>query len=150
MPKNFIGSYYRNLDAKGRLLLPPTFLDALGQHEEGQQPSFWLTAFYGRIAAYRNEDWNQIVEQLGKIGFSSPKLSHFKTKIIGLGQELCPDMQGRIRISQALMREAGISKQIVLVGLLDKFEIWDQERFDAIQTEDVSEELSACGINLPL
>ena len=39
------------------------------------------------------------------------------------------------------MREAGISRQIVLVGLLDKFEIWDQARFDALPMEDVSEEL---------
>ena len=48
------------------------------------------------------------------------------------------------------MREAGISRQIVLVGLLDKFEIWDQARFDALPMEDVSEELLACGIQLSL
>lgn len=149
MSRNFIGSYYRNLDAKGRLLLPPGFLEALGWDSDNQV-SFWMTAFYGRIAAYRTENWNLIAEQLCSLNFPSQKLSYFKTKIIGLAQDFFPDSQGRIRISAPLMREAGINKQIVLVGLLDKFEIWDQTRFDTIPIEDVSEELSACGIQLSL
>ncbi len=83
--------------------------------------------------------------------FLPKRLSHIsKSKIIGLAQEFFPDSQGRIRISQSLMREAGISRQIVLVGLLDKFEIWDQARSDALPMEDVSEELLACGIQLSL
>lgn len=149
MPKHFIGSFYRNLDSKGRLLLPPAFLDALWYDNE-KIDAFWMTAFYGRIVAYRADRWNLVIEQLSKIGFPSQKLSNFKTKIIGLAQEFAPDLQGRIRISQTLMREAGVTRQIVLVGLLDKFEIWDQARFDALPVEDVSDELSANGIQLSL
>lgn len=149
MSGNFIGSHYRNLDTKGRLLLPPGFLEALGWKRDNGV-SFWMTAFYGRIAAYRTESWNLVADRLCSLNFPSQRLSHFKSKIIGLAQEFFPDSQGRIRISQSLMREAGISWQIVLVGLLDKFEIWDQARFDALPMEDVSEELLACGIQLSL
>ena len=69
---------------------------------------------------------------------------------MGLAQELTPDPQGRIRIPQALMREAGLQKDVMLVGMLNKFEIWDQKRFDALQLEDVSEELAASGVDISL
>ena len=68
----------------------------------------------------------------------------------GPAQELEPDAQGRVRIPQVLMREAGLHKDAMLVGMLNKFEIWDQERFNALQLEDVSDELSGLGITLSL
>ena len=55
-----------------------------------------------------------------------------------------------MRIPQVLMREAGLHKDAMLVGMLNKFEIWDQERFNALQLEDVSDELSGLGITLSL
>ena len=69
---------------------------------------------------------------------------------MGLAQELAPDPQGRVRIPQSLMREAGLQKDVMLVGMLNKFEIWDQNRFDALQLEDVSEELAASGVDISL
>ena len=46
------------------------------------------------------------------------------------------------------MREGGLRKDIVLVGILEKFEIWDQARFEAVPNEDVSDELAASGVNI--
>lgn len=112
--------------------------------------AFWLTCFYGRLVAYLPDEWEIITEQLSRIRFPSPKLSHFKTKIMGLAEELTPDSQGRVRIPQALMREAGLHKDVMLVGMLNKFEIWDQARFDALTFEDVSEELAGGGVELSL
>lgn len=153
MAEKFIGSFSRSLDSKGRLLLPPKYLEALDVSENGESGScgsFWLTCFYGRLVAYLPRNWENIVEQLSRTRFPSPKLAHFKTKIIGLAQEICPDNQGRIRLPQSLIREADLKKDIMLVGMLDKFEIWDQARFDALCVEDVFEELSANGIEVSL
>ena len=63
---------------------------------------------------------------------------------------LLPDAQGRVRIPQSLMREAGLQKDVMLVGMLSKFEIWDQTRFDALTLEDVSDELAASGVTISL
>lgn len=79
-----------------------------------------------------------------------PALAHFKTKVIGLAHELVPDGQGRVRIPQPLLRAAGLGRDAVLVGMLDKFEIWAQERFDDLPDEDVSEELAARNVDLDL
>ncbi len=148
----FVNTHYRSLDTKGRLILPPEYRDGLSacsQDAEGQ--SFWLTGFYGRLVAYIPAQWDVITEQLSKIPFTNVKLSHFKSKVMGLAACLSPDVQGRVRIPQPLMREAGLEKEVVLVGMLDRFEIWDQKRFDDIMTnEDMSEALAATGLEISL
>ena len=45
---------------------------------------------------------------------------------------------------------AGLQKDVVLVGMADKFEIWDQARFDALLVEDVSDEVAACHLDIAL
>lgn len=133
-------------------MLPPEYREALcAEKGEGEEVgAFWLTCFYGRLTAYLPAEWETVTEQLGRIRIPSPRLSHFKTKIMGLAQELIPDSQGRVRIPQSLMREAGLQKDVMLVGMLNKFEIWDQKRFDELQLEDVSEELAASGVDISL
>ena len=156
MATRFTGSYFRSMDAKGRLVLPPKFLVALGAPGHGGESgdpaagAFWLTAYYGHLTAYLPDQWDAIVEQLSSIRMPSPALAHFKTKVIGLAHELVPDGQGRVRIPQPLLRAAGLGRDAVLVGMLDKFEIWAQERFDDLPDEDVSEELAARNVDLDL
>ncbi len=145
----FVGTYYRALDSKGRLLLPPRFIEALNLAAEsaGQaQPSFWLTLLYDRITGYLPEQWERTVAGLCAIPMPSRKLSNFKTRFIGMGHEIVPDGQGRIRIPQPLARNGNLQRDIVLAGLLDKFEIWAQAEFEAVANEDVTDELAASGI----
>lgn len=146
----FTGSFFRSMDGKGRLLLPPSFLQALKSAAGNSESSIFITAFYGRLVAYLPENWNETVRQLCKIGLPSPRLANFKTKLLGLAEEFSPDAQGRIRLSRPLAREAGLEKDLVLVGMLDKFEIWSRSRFDALRDEDVSVELQACGLDIKL
>lgn len=148
MPARFIGTYYRSLDSKGRMLLPPHFLDVL--KVAGGDGCFWLTMLYGRLTAYLPAVWENIVEKLCSIRVPSENLANFKTKLVGMAQEIEPDNQGRIRIPQSLIRAGALQKDIVLVGIVDKFEIWDQARFEAVPNVDVSGELAASGIEITL
>lgn len=148
----FINSHARTLDAKGRLMLPSEYREGLakvaGTEAEG---SFWLTGFYGRLVAYLPEDWSKIMTQLQKIPFTDLKLSRFKSKVMGLATLMVPDAQGRIRIPQPLMRAAHLEKDVLLVGMCDKFEIWDQASFDEIMTnEDISEAVANTGLEISL
>lgn len=129
-------------------MLPPEYREGLCL-DDGSG-TFWLTAYYGHLVAYLPAEWEAVTEQLSSIAIPSPRLSHFKSKIIGLAQELEPDAQGRVRIPQSLMREAGLQKDVMLVGMLNKFEIWDQTRFDALEVDDVSAELAGYGLNISL
>ncbi len=109
---------------------------------------FVLTLVYDKLVAYMPDKWQELRNKLVSIQSPSIKLRTFITKTLGLAEELIPDVQGRVRISQPLMRAGKLSKNIVLVGLNGKFEIWDQAIFEGLITEDVSEELNALNISL--
>ncbi len=148
----FVNTHYRSLDTKGRLILPAEYRASLRAcAPEASEPGFWLTGFYGRLVAYLPEKWEKITDQLCALPFTNVKLSHFKSKVMGLATYLTPDAQGRVRLPQPLLREAGLTKEVILVGLADTFEIWDQARFDAIMTdEDMSEALASTGLVVSL
>ncbi len=144
----FEKSHYRSLDAKGRIMLPVDYRDALSAISA--TGSFVLTGFHGRLVAYSPEAWQHTREQFSKIKNPSMGMRHFMSKVRGLAEELIPDGHGRIRIPQSLMREGGLVKDIVLVGMDSKFEIWDQGRFEGLVLEDVSEELAANNVDISL
>lgn len=153
MQEFFSGTYYRNLDSKGRLSLPPAWLKILARNA-GEQArcgaAFWLTAIYGRLTAYLPPEWEHTVQQLCSIKVPSLKLANFKSRLIGLASEMQPDGQGRILLTQPLCKAAGLGKNIVLVGLMNNFEIWDQGRFENIAEDETSigAELASLGIDI--
>ena len=144
----FRKSQHRSLDPKGRLMLPVEYRESLTAH--APEGAFVLTSFYKRLVAYTVSDWEKTLEQFSKVKNPSMKLSFFMSKVVGLAEEVTPDPQGRIRIPQPLMREAGLLKDVVLVGMGHKFEIWDQARFEALEVEDVAGELASAGVDISL
>ncbi len=137
-------SSYRSLDAKGRLMLPVDYRETLAACSTNG--GFVLTVIYGRLVAYMPDAWQALSDKLNAITSPSKPVGDFISKTLGLAEELTPDAQGRVRISQPLMRAGKITKDIVLVGRVNKFEIWDQAEFEALQIVDVSEELAALGV----
>ena len=153
MQKLFSKSSQRSLDGKGRLMLPSAYRQAL---EAQGVKSFWLTSLYGRLVAYLPEDWEHFVEELQSVSTPSMQLVRFNAKVIGLAEELEWTPQGRVRIPQPLLRDAGINleagkkSEVMVIGMFSRFEIWDLDRFNAIDTTDVSAELAEKGISLGL
>ncbi len=153
MQKLFTKSSQRSLDDKGRLMLPADYRASLDAASQGR---FWLTCLYGRLVAYLPGEWESLVEKL--LGVSTPSLAlvHFSAKVIGLAEELVCSAQGRVRIPQPLLREAGIVPDeegrcdVMVIGMFSRFEIWSLERFNAISVADVSQELASRGIALGL
>lgn len=143
----FTKSFCRSVDAKGRLLLPPEYREVLAR--DSAAGSFVLTGRDGYLVGYRIGQWREIEAALLKIVNPSPNLNIFLAKFLGRAEELAPDAQGRVRISQPLLREAGLTRDVQLVGMLRTFQIWDQARFDAMQAGDISAELAAQGISVP-
>jgi MraZ protein len=145
----FVTSHARALDDKGRLVLPPDYREVL--LADGGSGTFWATCYFGSLHAFLPADWLQKVDALGRIPTHSARMSHFKSKIMGLAHELMPDAQGRVRIPQVLLRAGGLEKDVMLVGMGTNFEIWDQAAFDALSIDEgVSAELQASGVEISL
>ena len=132
MKPRFRRSFHRSLDSKGRLMLPPEYRDII--HAASSSGGFVLTGYNKFIVVYTLPEWEVFEDQLYNVQNSSLELNNFRRQILGRAEELELDLQGRVRISQALMRFAGLSKDVFLLGKGSTFEIWDTQRFE-VSTE---------------
>jgi len=148
---HFRGQSYRNLDAKGRMLMPPEFRDVLDARTK--DGTFVLTIYDNCIVGYPQPDWLEFEEKFARLPNASRKIRDFRRKVIGGAESLVVDAQGRVRLSRAHMEYAGLEHEIVLVGQGKHFEVWDQKRFKALleqDFDDVADELANSGIDFCL
>lgn len=125
----FMGEYRHNLDSKNRLIVPSKFRDQLSS-------TVYVTEWMdGCLAAYGETQWNEMVEKLNRLPKTNKAARMYVRRITGKA-DVCPiDPQGRILLPQFLIRDTGIAKACVVVGVSDHFEIWPAERYDEYDDE---------------
>ena len=141
----FMSEYNHTIDPKGRLIVPTKFREQLGE-------AFVITKGNdGCLAIYTNEAWETF---LGKIQ-TLPANNHIRTyvrNIVGSSVEVVTDKQGRILVPGNLREHAGLDKDVVLVGVIDKIEVWDKERWGAQTSidnmDDIAEEMAGLGLSI--
>jgi len=122
-----------NLDAKGRLAVPARYREPLLQQSDGQlvitinheQRCLWM---------YPLDVWEDIENKLVKLPSMSPVTQRLKRLLIGHATDCEVDGNGRVLVPPPLREYAELTKQIKLVGQGNKFEIWDEDLWNA-QTE---------------
>jgi len=112
-----------SLDAKGRLNIPSRFREVL---REAYSESLIVTNWQKSLKAYPVAEWEILEEKLVTEGRMQPGFADFVRYVISGVTECSLDKQGRILLPASLRSEFGISKQVVLNGMLDHFEIWDK------------------------
>lgn len=129
----FLGSYRHSLDAKGRVSLPAPF-----RREGGE--SFVLIRFHpDALTLYTRDGWRDVEEELREMLERRPDFRPWVLRVTGAARHASLDGQGRILIPDGLREEVGLEDTALIVGALDKIEIWDPERFDE-RTEGTDEE----------
>ncbi len=122
----FTGWSIHAMDAKGRLAIPARFRDALSQRGDER---LVVTTSDRCLVAYPNEEWNALVEKVGRMSKFEPRVQAFRRYFISGASEYLLDRQGRILIPPALRELAGLNGQILVVGMQSNFEIWDKDRW---------------------
>ena len=135
----FMGEYNHTIDPKGRLIIPAKFREALGDE-------FVVTkGLDGCLFVYANTEWNNFEEKLRTLPLTNKNARQF-TRFFLAGAAACEvDKQGRILIPQVLREFAKLEKDVVLVGVASRIEIWSKTKFDefmASQKDTISEALS--------
>ncbi len=111
-----------------------------------------VTNWHKCLRAYPVPEWEALEEKLLDQGRMQPNFGNFVRYIIAGVSECSLDKQGRILLPPTLRAEANIDKEVVLVGMLQHFEIWDKQAWEeeARHTRETFEEfssgLSALGI----
>ena len=129
----FMGEYSHSIDAKGRLIVPAKFREQLGGE-------FVITkGLDGCLFAYSNEEWKTIEEKFRQMPPTRESRKFFRFFVAG-ANTVEFDKQGRILITAKLREHAGLQKDVVLAGVINRIEIWDKDRWeDNSSYEDVDE-----------
>ena len=128
----FIGEYYHNLDAKGRIIIPAKFRDELNG-------TFILTrGLDGCLTIYSTEKWEKIFEEINKLPETKKATRQYIRMLTANACECTLDNQGRILIPANLSGSVNITKECVVVGANSHVEIWDKATWNAYM-DDASE-----------
>ncbi len=149
----FQGKFEHTLDDKGRLAVPSPFRRKLGG-EDVEGLALVVTISDQCLAAYPMAEWDAKLAIIAKLNQFDTKVMAFKRVFIGCAQECPIDKAGRILIPQDLRRDARIERDCVIVGQLEKLEIWSAERWQssfnqlADSVGSIYESLANTGINI--
>ena len=117
----FTGTYQNSIDSKNRMIIPSRYRDQLGGH-------CMLTRGFDRcLYIYSMDDYEVLVNKIRKLPQSDRDVRKFIREFFSNTEECHLDSQGRILIPQHLRDYAGISKNLVTKGAMDKIEIWSTE-----------------------
>lgn len=145
-----MGEFNHTIDAKGRLIVPAKLRDALGDE-------FVVTkGLDGCLFAYPNEEWKNFEEKLGALPLTNMNARKFARFFLA-GATTCEvDKQGRILLPAVLREFAGLDKEVVLVGVSRRVEIWSKDKWIEVSEaneadnnmEDIAENMSQMGLGI--
>ena len=147
----FRGSSFHTIDAKGRMIIPARFRDII---KAGGGDGVMLSRMDLSLFAYTFEEWKKIEDKILSLAEKSDAMRRFRRVFVGGAFECNCDKQGRILVPPTLRHYAGVKKEIVLVGVLDHFEIWSRKNWEAenlrmeedMMEEGVRNEISKLGL----
>ena len=137
----FRGGNTVNLDAKGRLALPTRYRGPL---EDRCQGHVVLTVHDDRcLLLYPQPDWDEIERKLVRLPNQNKRTRTLQRMLLGHATELEIDKSGRILIPPRLREFANLEKRVVIAGLGNKFEIWNEEAWEQSCGEWVADDSEA-------
>ena len=131
---SFTGEFRHTIDAKGRLIVPSRMRDELSGEEVVL--TRWLEDC---IALWSQQGWREMEARLREAGSSSRDARNFVRLVSSSAHIDEVDKQGRITVPQRLRDLAGITRDVVVIGALNRGEIWSPQRWEH-QRDSVDEE----------
>jgi transcriptional regulator MraZ len=124
----FRGRYQHTVDPKGRLSIPAKFRDVLARYES---QDLVLVPDGECLEVYPLPEWERMEAKLREQSRFSSDVREISRLYISRAKDAALDAAGRLLIAPDTRREAGLDKNVTIVGGgLDKFEVWDRARFE--------------------
>ena len=131
----FVGMFELTIDSKGRLSIPYAIRSKMNCDTDGR--SFYIVPGQrrGTLTIYPERYFEQIREQVPSPEQLSESAYEWRQFEYSQGALLDPDNQGRVHIPERLLRRAGIGREVALIGVQDRLELWSRAEFDAFQDD---------------
>lgn len=131
---SFYGTETFAIDHKGRLSVPAAMRRAASRGKSAND-FFLVAGFEGCLALYPLDDWKRVEERLRRIPMGDRRGRAFARAFLLDACKVTVDAQGRVTIPPALMHRAGLGKDAVLHGQVDRIEIWNPDRLKHVVAE---------------
>lgn len=132
----FLGRFQHTIDEKGRVSIPVKYREALNGLEDAFAEILIVsTDFDGCLVAYPVKEWRQIEEKIRKLPMMDPGVKDFLRFFYSWAVECPLDRQGRILIPPALRDYASLYRDTMLIGMMNKIEFWDLQRWREKETQ---------------
>ncbi|EAQ31626.1 division/cell wall cluster transcriptional repressor MraZ [Idiomarina baltica] len=135
----FRGATTINLDSKGRLAIPAKYRHALSIDCDGKMVCT-IDIKQPCLLLYPLPEWQVIEKKLTQLSSMNPTERRLQRLLLGHADDCEMDKNGRLLISSPLRLHAGLEKKLMLVGQLNKFEIWSEEAWQQQIAEDLKVE----------
>ena len=141
-----LGEYNHNIDDKGRVSVPAKFREDLGI-------SFIVTKGLDNcLFAYSKEEWTKFEEKLKSLPLTNPNARNFIRFFFSGATECEIDKQGRINIPQSLREYAELEREVAIIGVSTRVEIWNREKWnnytspENMDVDEIAKQMSDLGI----
>lgn len=122
----FVGTFEHSLDDKGRVVLPVAFRNQLADRG-------FVSQYQGCLGVWTETGFNEMADRLlEKVREGAAPRDAVRT-FAADAMQVKPDSQGRINLPQRLRELVGLDREVVVIGAIDKIEIWDAERWRTLR-----------------
>lgn len=141
-----LGEYQHNLDIKGRVAIPAKFREKL------TVGAIITRGIDNCLFVFANAEWDALAQKLIALPLAQANSRAFVRLMLAGASDVEIDNQGRILIPDYLRKYAGLKKEVVVAGLYNRIEIWDQGAWQTYKTktenasEEIAEKLGELGI----
>lgn len=135
----FRGATLVNLDSKGRLAVPTRYREKLIENSEGQMVCT-IDIHHPCLLLYTVPEWEIIEQKLARLSSMNPAERRVQRLLLGHASECQMDSAGRLLLAPVLRQHAGLTKEVMLVGQFNKFELWDEATWYQQVREDIDAE----------
>ena len=132
----FFGETAINLDAKGRLAIPMRYRESIQEQSGGQLVLTYSAFDSGALYLYPEQEWERVRDDITGLSTFNPGHRSLQRKLVGSASAVEPDGNGRIQIPQTLRQVAGLEKRVVLLGMGNRFEIWNETILNQKRVEE--------------
>ena len=144
----FMGEYSHTIDTKGRLIIPSKFREELGE-------TFVVTkGLDGCLCVFSDEEWKAFEIKLKSLPLTNKNARQFARFFVAGATPCELDKQGRILLPATLREFAGLEKDVVLTGMLNRIEIWSKEKWnennslDDVAMDEIAEQMTDLGFGI--
>lgn len=135
----FRGASSIAVDSKGRIAIPTRYRNMLLENCEGQLVCT-IDIQQKCLLLYPLYEWEEVEEHLRSLSSTHPGERRVKRLLLGYANEIEMDRSGRLLLAPVLREHIQLSKQAMLVGQMNKFEIWDEAAWKAQIEQDLEDQ----------